>query len=338
VNLLDPTLWHLFTGLWQLLEVPLEAGVNGAVTALSAYVVGPFRAWVLVYLIGTMLIAAWSPSDDAAMGFFRHLFRAGFVYMIIAYAANFNFFFGNLFLHTLPDGIGNALSGTPNAAGFGPAIFDKILVQGFSAGVAAFKLVPWFSFKGLALAIVVILYWGIVAVSVGWIYLIYLAAHAAVALLIAGGPLFVALRMFPATSQFFNGWISALMSAVVVQIFSVILLSVVIAAETHQLHALAAMAAAGVDATEDNIMGVMFTLTGAGLVFAIGAWLSLKLSAIGSTIASGVYWNAEAVGRMAADYVAPGAAAVEPMSGGGNPAAPIPAMHHSFQSNVGAAP
>jgi type IV secretory pathway VirB6-like protein len=337
MNLIDPTLWHLFAGLWQLFEVPLEAGVNGSVTALSGYVAGPFRAWVLVYLIGTMLIAAWSPSEDAAMGFFRHLFRAGYVYMIIAYAANFNFFFGNLFLHTLPDGIGNALTGAVGAAGFGPDVFDKIFVQGFSAGVAAYKLVPWFSFKGLALAGVIVSYWAIVAICVGWTYLIYLAAHAAVALLIAGGPLFIALRMFPATAQFFNGWLSALMSAIVVQIFAVILLSVVIRAETHQMNALAAMSGT-LDNTADNIMGVIFVLVGAGLVFAIGAWLSLKLSAIGTTIASGVYWNAEAIGRMAADQFAPGAAAAEPLSGGGNPAAPMPAPQYSFQSNVGAAP
>jgi type IV secretion system protein VirB6 len=340
VNLFDPATWHLFTNLWALFETPLEDGVNGTVTALSGYVAGPFRAWVLVYLIGMLLIAAYSPSEDAAMAFFRHLFRAGFVYMIIAYAANFNFYVGGLALHGLPDGIATALAGQ-GTAGFGPAAFDKIMVQGFSAGVVVFKLIPWLSFKGLALALFVIIYWLIVAVCVGFTFVVYLAAHAAVALMVAGGPLFIAVRMFPETRRFFSGWLSALVSALVVQIFAAILLSVIIRAETKQLNAMAAMAGAITNVAEDNMFGIVLVLLGAALVFGLGAWLAFKLSSIAMTIAGGVYWNAEAVAQRtasAAGSLLPGGDghAPAPSGGGGGEAQPAPV--YSFQRTVGPAP
>jgi type IV secretion system protein VirB6 len=334
---------HLFASIWNMFEQPLEAGVDATITALVAYVQGPFRAWVLVYLIGMLLIAAYSPAEDAFMAFFRHFFRAAFIYMLIAYAENFNHFVSAVALHGIPDGIVNALAAQANGQGFGPPAFDKLLVQSFQAGSNVFKTIPWLSFKGLALALFVVVYWTFAFLAIGFTFFVYLAAHAATALIVSVGPIFVAFRMFPATGSMFSGWLSALMSAVVLQILSVILLSLIVRAEGNQIASLAAVGTSPAGTLGDNIIDAVFILFGALLIFAAGFWLTYKLSSIAVTMAGGVYWGAESAisGRMGKLYEKLGG------SDGSRPGAPsgatggagnAQASAYSFHRTVGAAP
>lgn len=331
------TTWHLFQGLWQVLELPLEQHVNGMVSSLTGWVVGPFRAWVLVYLLGTLLMAWFTPSDQQAYAFFRHLFRAAAIYMVISTAAQFQQFFGNLALTSIPQEVGNAIAGAAGGNGLNAAAFDNLANYAFAAGLKVFQNIPWFSFKAAILGILVLGYWFVALIAVLETFIVYLVSHMVVALGVAIGPLFVALRMFPETYRYFYGWISVLVSGVVVQILSVALLGLLLTTVGQQLNQIA-----GTGLGSGNLGTQVLTILDAGLLFYAGWKVAQQLFSIGQAIAGGVYMQAGQVGQFVQNAVAgmvAGAGGTEKAAASGlaaeaNPSVPF---GYSFSRTIGRA-
>ncbi len=258
------------------------------------------------------------------------------VYSIISNIDVYNGFITAPLLHGVPDGIMRAL----NAGGdqFGPEQFDKLIVKSFVAGVEVFRNIPWLSFKGLALSMAVLVYWIVSAASITFTFAVYLAAHAAAAILVAVGPLFVIMRMFPATGSLFSGWLSTALSAVVVQIMVVILLSMVIRMEESRMVLMSTIGDSG-GTTGDNVITYMLIMIGMMMIFAIGGFLAWKISGIAATMTRGMYWAAEhVVGARAAQIGSllsgGGGRIMQPVGAGSASAAH---RSYSFQRPPGAA-
>ena len=98
-------------------------------------------------------------------------------------------------------------------------------MRAFSIGLVVLKNLPWYSFKALALAIVVVIYWCISIGSVLLMFSYFLISYIATEFVIAFGPIFIAMYFFPAARMFFNGWLRVAMAGVLTQIFVVGLLS-----------------------------------------------------------------------------------------------------------------
>jgi type IV secretion system protein VirB6 len=210
------------------------------------------------------------------------LVRSALVFFIISSAANFNQYFGTLFLATLPTELGNSISNATGAHSLTGGAFDDIWNRAWAAGLVVYKNLPW-SIKGIALQFLVVAYWVLAILAIGVGFLIYLGAHVALGLVVAIGPLFVTCYLFPATRRFFEGWISALVSLVIVQVLSITLLSLLTRTEDMTIAQIASNGSGG-----NEIAQLQLLLCGM-MLFVICALLASQLPGIAVGIAGGVH-------------------------------------------------
>jgi type IV secretion system protein VirB6 len=274
--------WNFFATLYSSIASPLDSSVGAVIAALTSYLTPILRVLIIVYVGGMALTTAVSPSQEPLTHLMRNLIRSALVFFIISSAANFNEYFGTLFLTTLPTEVGNAISGATGAHPLTGGAFDDIWNRAWAAGLVVYKNLPW-SIKGIALQFLVVAYWVLAILAIGVGFLIYLGAHVALGLVVAIGPLFVTCYLFPATRRFFEGWISALVSLVLVQILSITLLSLLTRTESMTIAQIASNGAGG-----NEIAQLQLLLCGT-MLFVVCALLASQLPGIAIGIAGGVH-------------------------------------------------
>lgn len=280
---------NAFTLIWAAIALPIQNAAGQMVAALMAYVGPEFQAWVLVYILGMLLLAAWMPDDgtDAPMRMFRQIGLAGIIWALISNAATFNYYVTGA-VQGVANGVSVAIAdvigggGAPVAA----ASFDAILDKAFVLGVAVYKSLPWYSPKGWLLGIIVYMYWAIVSTAIAFQYMVFMLASIATSFLVAFGPLFIALGFFPYTRRFFDGWVQVVVTAVLDQIFVIALLSLFVASLSQEIGQLG-IGANGAPGAGDYIPQIrnLLVASAMALIFAGLLGFSLKLA---SSIAGGL--------------------------------------------------
>ncbi len=298
-----PMNWNFFATLYSSIASPLDSSVSVVIAALVGYLTPVLRALMVVYVGGTALTTMMNPTQEPLTGLLRNLIRSALVFFIISSAANFNQYFGTLFLTTLPTELGNSISGATGAHSLTGGAFDDVWNRAWAAGLVVYKNLPW-SIKGIALQFLVVAYWIIAILAIGVGFLIYLGAHVALGLVVAIGPLFVTCYLFPATRRFFEGWISALVSLVLTQVLTITLLVLL----TNTENATITQISAG---SGSNEIAQVQLLLYAIVLFVMCALLASQLPGIAVGIAGGVhqqvsvysqavYGTASQIGRSAA--------------------------------------
>lgn len=277
--------WTLFTNTFQSIDTPLVDAVTATIGALTGYLAPIMVPMLTVYLIIFGIQSAMGRVPLSA--FLSVALRAAVVVYIIANAANFNQWVGNVFLQAIPNDIGNAVNG---ALGGGAPInggqqFDTVWNDAYTAGLVVWKALPSLSLKGIMMCGVVVLFWATALASVALGFLMFLASRVLMALLIAIGPIFIACALFGASRQFFNGWLSACVSTVVAQLLIVTLMSLMIRVETTELGRIAAAPVGG------NVVGQAGALMGVSALLFICALLAKQIPNVAVGIAGGAYHN-----------------------------------------------
>ena len=278
--------WNVFQTIWSALDVPLEGAVSSAVSSVSAWVSGPFRWWVLVYLICVLAIAACSPSEGDVGAWWRHLWRAVAVYWAVAYSGNFSAIFGNMALTILPQQLGQALSGaTRGTTPFGVNSFDALFNFVFSSGLQAYNGLPLFSIKAAFLTLFILAFMLLALVAIAEMFLVYLTSHVVVALAIAIGPALAALYMWEMTRRYFFGWMGVVLGAVLTQVLAVGLLAIYLRITQTEIATLKT------NLTVDNIGTALLSLFSMMLLFYVGYRVSSHIWGIGQSIGGGIYMH-----------------------------------------------
>ena len=273
--------WHFFANTFTGIDAPVQAFVSGVVNSLTGYLTPILRAMIVVYVAANAIIVAMNPSREPLTTFLRQLLVAAAVFFIISSAANFNQYFGTLFLTTLPTEITNAISGATGGSTLSGNEFDNIWNRAWTAGLIVYKNLPW-SLKGIALQFLVVAFWIIAIMAIGIGFMVYLGCHVILALVVALGPLFVCCFLFPTSRRFFDGWISTMVSLVLTQVLSITLLVLL----TNTENATITQISAG---SGSNEIAQIQLLLYAIVLFVMCALLATQLPGIAVGIAGGVH-------------------------------------------------
>jgi type IV secretory pathway VirB6-like protein len=255
-----------FHWVWQMVAVRILDSTGQLTNALQGAVGWQFKACVGAYLLGMLLIAAWTPEDSSAFTrFFRSLFLAAFLYTVVTNATSFQYWVSGA-LNGFTDSVTRAIAGIFGGA---PTVtadsFDVIIIKAFAVGALVLKDIPWYSPKAWILGIVVALYWLLVAGATVVIFAVYLLSKIGTEFVIAFGPLFVAMYFFPQARKFFDGWLRCCIAGVLTQIFTIAWLALFVATLVAMLTSIAANGPSA--STTDNIvMKIMTLVLAAGLV------------------------------------------------------------------------
>ncbi|MGL4961223.1 MAG: type IV secretion system protein, partial [Inquilinus sp.] len=138
--------------------------------------------------------------------------------------------------------------------------------------------------------LIIVLFWAAAIISTVFCFSIWLISRVFLALYIAIGPLLVALVLFPAVRSIFERWIGSLISCVILQITTIVLLYIVLSVEQLVVGQVAIMGST-------DAMAMIQVLLAGIIFFAVAAYVAFHLPALASSLAGGLHFHADAIAR-----------------------------------------
>lgn len=283
--------WSVFAWLLAQLEPPLLSTVDAMSGAMVSYVRPALQWGLIAYMAGKMLLMAIKPGREEMAEWETTLLLFAVVFFVAANVSGYTTYVRTLFLTTLPNDLGSAITGASGNVPLSGALFDGIWNKAWAAGLLAYRNLP-FSVKAIVLGVVIILFWGVALIATAVEFFVWFGSRVVLALLIGVGPLFVALAAFPFLRRIFERWLGAVLSCILLQVFSVALLTLVVGAENKLIAMMTTTAS-------DNPIAQLQMLFGGILLFVVCALIAKRLPGLAEAIGGGVAFEAMAIGRTA---------------------------------------
>lgn len=297
--------WTGFADLFAQIEPFVRASVDAIIGALMGYVRPTLQWGLIAYLAGRMLWKAVNRDGEPLSEMEALLIKGAIALYVAANASAYTGTVRDLLLYGLPSEVNAAISGATGEPPITAAVFDDVWNKAWAAGAAIMRNLSW---SDVTLSILVALFLVVAMLSVLAAFVIWLKAFIFLSLLVAVGPLFIGLFLFPVLRGLCRGWFAAVMSNVILQILTVAMLSILLGAETRLVAQIASLHRAS-----GNVVAQAQLLFAMAAVFVCCGFLSVQLPGLANTISHGFASDAGFLGRWFGT----------PMPGGGGSAAPI---------------
>jgi len=255
---------------------PLDGFMTETVSKLAGALEGPLYAGATLYIVifGILVVLGYvrAPIQD----FVINVIKIAIIVALVTEVSTYNQYVKDFFFTQLPDGIGAAFGTQGTAPGdiqsgsaFDSLIddvlarFKEIASEGSWRNIVPYLIGSLFVVVGVIASIILLA--------------LVLLAKLALALLIAIGPIFIALALFRATFPFFSSWLSGLVNFVVLQVLVVAIISLLVSILTGFLNDIS-----GADFGAQMAMALRMVA-----LFALGAILALQLPGIAARISGG---------------------------------------------------
>lgn len=205
-----------FSSMDAIMMKPVATFITTGSSALMGHLKAPLHTASILYVVLYGYFVLKGSIQEPVMDFVFKCMKIVIITMLATTAADYNTYVSTFFFTTLPEEIGTALNishGTGNP-------YDTIMTTAVEKGLALWKLASWG--PGMvfdALMILIILGTAAFVCIVGFIVAFY--AKIAMALLLALGPVFIALALFDATRRFTEGWLGQVANFVILQVLVV---------------------------------------------------------------------------------------------------------------------
>ncbi len=199
----------------------------------------------------------------------------------------YQYYIYEFFFTTLPLGLSNTLTSSGAAGAVSANSFDIAWLTAWNAGVRVWLTLSW---HDIGQEFVILLFWAAAIISSALCFTIWLVSRVFLALYIAIGPLLVASILFPAVRSIFERWIGSLISCVILQITTVVLLYIILSVELDVVNTISAMGSV------DAISMIQVLLAGI-IFFAVAGYVAYHLPALASSLAGGLHFQADAIAR-----------------------------------------
>lgn len=264
---------QIFSKIDQQLADPISQFVTDGVSNLASAVSGPLKAAVTLWIIFQGISILRGVVNEPVMDFAVKAMKVVVIVALATKVDTYNAFIKNVFFEALPREIGNALAGsgatTPTANAF-----DSFLQKGYQSAQELWSQSGMTNPGPAFLGVMVMVIAGLGAVVA---YTVSLYAKIALAVVLALGPVFVALALFRSTKRFTESWLGQVVNFVVLQALVMVVLSLVLKVADQ----LSSTAASG------NFGDAMMSALTMSVVYLLAAFVSFQLPSIASAIAGG---------------------------------------------------
>ena len=268
----------IFSTIYENVDGKLDLFLNERLSNVVDVVRGPLAAGLVIYIVLFGFMVMRGIISESWGELFARMVKLCVLYMAATTVAYSEWITNPLF-HGMPDAIAQALAG--KTIGTAGAVFD----QYFSQVDDVIRLIraeaetyldinPW---KLVLLTLAIVIY-ALAGLSAAIGFAITIFAKVALAVIIALGPIFIALALFEPTRRFFHGWLG--------QAFNYLVLMAVIIAITTLVADLGASALAEAETKSD--------VTIAAVIFAVYLFLGTIFFFQAPAIATGIAGGAAA--------------------------------------------
>lgn len=217
-------MYHVFDFADGQFKRPLETFVSEGTSNIADWVAGPLTVAVTLYIVLYGYLVLRGSVADPLLEFVFRAIKLAIIVTLVKNAGEYQTYVTNLFFNVLPHEISQALnSGTAPSA----STFDSLLDKGQASATDIWSRASWpvDIVTGVGGMLVI----GVSFVVAGIGYVVSLYARLALAIVLAIGPIFIALAMFQSTRRFTEAWIGQLANFVVLQVLVVAIGSLLIA-------------------------------------------------------------------------------------------------------------
>ncbi|MGL9623048.1 type IV secretion system protein [Bradyrhizobium sp. U531] len=209
-------------------EQPITAFVSTSVSNLASYIDGPLRVGVTLYVVLYGFAVMRGSISEPIMEFAWRAMRIVLVVLLATNSSTFQQYVTSLFFDSFPKEIGNALAGSGLNTSSG-APFDQLLTKGI--GVAN-KIYKQAGLTNIAPALVAAILLVFVAIGSFLQFAILLYAKVGLGVVIALGPVFIAMALFEATRPFTEAWLRQVANFVILLVLVVALVGLMLTTVT----------------------------------------------------------------------------------------------------------
>ncbi|QTK81726.1 Type IV secretion system protein virB6 [Agrobacterium tumefaciens] len=204
-------------------KAPLENFISTGTSNIANWVVGPLTAALTLYVVLYGYLVLRGTVQEPILEFAFRAIKLAIIVMLVRNASDYQIYVTSIFFETLPKEIAEALnSGTSPSA----STFDSLLDKGQNCAYEIWSRASWPIDIITAIGGMLVIGASFLVAAIGYIVSLY--ARLALAIVLAIGPIFIALAMFESTRRFTESWIGQLVNFVILQVLVVAIGSLLI--------------------------------------------------------------------------------------------------------------
>ncbi|OBY05300.1 conjugal transfer protein TrbL [Rhizobium leguminosarum bv. trifolii] len=202
---------------------PLENFISSGTSNIASWISGPLTAALTLYVVLYGYLVLRGSVQEPILEFAFRAMKLAIIVMLVRNASEYQTYVTNIFFETLPREISQALnSGTAPSA----STFDGLLDKGQKCAKEIWARATWPADIVTGIGGMMAIGARFTVAAIGYIVSLY--ARLALAIVLAIGPIFVALAMFQSTRRFTESWIGQLVNFVILQVLVVAIGSLLI--------------------------------------------------------------------------------------------------------------
>jgi type IV secretion system protein VirB6 len=289
--------WTLFAIILAQIEPFLATATDGISAALVTYVSPLLSVGMIAYVGSNLLLNSVSPQGEPFGPVLRQVAIVVGVWIAFLGVGHYTYLVHDFLQVGLPASIERVITGAAGGEALGANSFDAIWNTALVAGLKVYKSLPW---TAIGLQFVVVLYWFVALIAIGIGFLIFLVSLVMISLLVAIGPIFVFLIVFPFTAEMFTSWLRGMSSMIVLKLLVVILLTILTRVENTIIAQIASGslgnggAAVGGNAVE---IGQLLMLLGGVMLFFITGVIASMLPGMAQSLTGGLHTHLDRMVR-----------------------------------------
>ncbi len=195
---------------------PLETFVSDGTSNIAAWVTGPLTAAVTLYIVLYGYLVLRGSVSEPVLEFVSRAIKLAIIVMLVKNAGEYQTYVTNVFFDILPREVSQALnSGTTPSA----STFDSLLDKGQASATDIWSRASWPVDIVTGVGGMMVIAVSFLVAGIGYVVSLY--ARLALAIVLAIGPIFIALAMFQSTRRFTEAWIGQLANFVILQVLVV---------------------------------------------------------------------------------------------------------------------
>ncbi|GGD75065.1 type IV secretion system protein VirB6 [Rhizobium sp. BK226] len=202
---------------------PLENFISSGTSNIASWISGPLTAALTLYVVLYGYLVLRGSVQEPIVEFAFRAMKLAIIVMLVRNASEYQTYVTQIFFETLPREISQALnSGSAPSA----STFDSLLDKGQKCAKDIWARATWPAdiVNGIGGMMAIGASFTVAAIG----YIVSLYARLALAIVLAIGPIFVALAMFQSTRRFTESWIGQLANFVILQVLVVAIGSLLI--------------------------------------------------------------------------------------------------------------
>ncbi|WP_413990724.1 type IV secretion system protein [Labrys okinawensis] len=216
-------MYQVFSFVDAQFKAPLENFISSGTSNIANWVSGPLTAALTLYVVLYGYLVLRGSVQEPVLEFAFRAIKLAIIVMLVRNASEYQTYVTNIFFETLPKEISQALnSGTAPSA----STFDSLLDKGQRCAYEIWSRASWPVDIVTGIGGMMVIGASFIVAAIGYIVSLY--ARLALAIVLAIGPIFIALAMFQATRRFTETWIGQLANFVILQVLVVAIGSLLI--------------------------------------------------------------------------------------------------------------